>query len=78
MKQENSALNIKIPVRVDNTFNITVNGVQISESEIGAEMQYHPAASKEQAFQLAARALVIRALLLQRAAELGLQGDANT
>ncbi len=77
MQQENNALNVKIPILVDNSFNITVNGFQICESEVGAEMQYHPAASKEQAFRLAARALVVRSLLLQRAAELGLKGDTN-
>lgn len=78
MKQENNALNSKIPVIAESNFNISVNGEQISESEIGAEMQYHPAASKEEAFQLATRALVVRSLLLQRASELGLQGDTNT
>lgn len=77
MKQINSALNIKIPVVVDNAFSIKVNGVEISESEVGAEMQYHPSESKEKAFYSAARALVIRALLLQKAAELGIQGDAT-
>lgn len=75
MKQINSASNINIPVLVDNTFSIYVNEVEISESEVGAEMQYHPAASKEQAFQLAARALVVRSLLLQRAAAIGFQAE---
>lgn len=78
MKQINNASNVKIPVLTDKSFSITVNGIQISESEVGAEMQYHPAESKEKAFHLAARALVIRSLLLQRATELGLQSDAKT
>lgn len=51
---------------------ITVNGVPITESDIAAEMQYHPAASRGAAREAAAQALVLRELLLQEAARLGL------
>lgn len=51
---------------------ISVNGVEIVESEILAEAQNHPAENPGSALLAAARALVIRQLLLQRAAELDL------
>ncbi|MCI0653072.1 MAG: peptidylprolyl isomerase, partial [Methylococcaceae bacterium] len=51
---------------------VTVNDVPISERDIAREMQYHPADSREQAYRLAARALVVRELLLQRAAARGI------
>lgn len=51
---------------------VRVNGVEIPAEEIGQELQYHPAESREQAVFLAARALVIRELLRQRVAELRL------
>jgi hypothetical protein len=55
---------------------IFVNKVEITEAEVGQEMQYHPAPAREQAWQLAAQSLVIRQLLLQQAANSGLfQGD---
>ena len=50
---------------------VYVNRVEISEEEIGQEMQYHPTPSRERAWQLAAQSLVIRQLLLQQAAEDG-------
>lgn len=50
---------------------IRVNGTPIDEAAVLAEMQYHPAASAEEAGRRAAEALVIRELLLQRAAALG-------
>jgi peptidyl-prolyl cis-trans isomerase C len=50
---------------------VYVNRVEISESDIGQEMQYHPAPSQERAWQLAAQSLVIRQLLLQQAEEDG-------
>lgn len=46
---------------------ISVNGVEISEQAVGREMQYHPAESAELAWKEAARALVIRELLVQTA-----------
>lgn len=51
---------------------IYVNDVEISEEEIGREMQHHPAPSQEQAWRLAAQSLVVRQLLLQQAKESGL------
>lgn len=51
---------------------VRVNGVLISEAEIAREVQHHDGATIEEARAMAARALVIRHLLLQRAEELGL------
>lgn len=51
---------------------IAVNGTEITESAILAEMQYHPAATRDEALTEAAEALVVRELLLQRAAAVGL------
>lgn len=51
---------------------IEVNGIKISPEEINAEVQYHPAESLTTAKYNAMRALVVRELLIQRAAELGL------
>lgn len=52
---------------------VFVNGVAISEADIAFETQNHRAASGPEARAAAARALVIRELLLQRAAALGLE-----
>lgn len=51
---------------------ISVNEVSITPEAMAQELQYHPAESREEAVYLAARALVIRELLQQRIAELGL------
>lgn len=51
---------------------ISVNGVAVTPEAMALELQYHPADSREEAVYLAARALVIRELLQQRIAELGL------
>lgn len=51
---------------------IFVDGVEISEDAIAAEAQNHPAANPAEARAMAARALVIRHLLLARAATLAL------
>ncbi|MDR6924319.1 peptidylprolyl isomerase [Pseudomonas sp. BE134] len=50
---------------------ISVNEVTITQEAMAQELQYHPAESREEAVYLAARALVIRELLQQRIAELG-------
>lgn len=58
---------------------IKVGAVTIEEADIAQEMQYHPADSAGTAQLKAARALVVRELLSQRAAALGLaevEGDA--
>ncbi|MEX3776477.1 peptidylprolyl isomerase [Pseudomonas sp. MYb118] len=51
---------------------VSVNGVAITPEALAQELQYHPAESREEAVYLAAKALVIRELLQQRIAELGL------
>jgi peptidyl-prolyl cis-trans isomerase C len=55
---------------------VTVDGVEIAPWAIAAEMQYHPAPSREQAWTEAATALVVRQLLLQEAARLGVTAQA--
>lgn len=50
---------------------IRVDGVEIAEGAIGAEMQHHPAASQQAAWQAAAQSLVVRQLLLAEAARQG-------
>jgi len=57
---------------------IFVNKIEITEAEIGQEMQYHPAPNQEGAWHLAAQSLVIRQLLLQQAASNGLLRDVDT
>jgi len=57
---------------------IFVNKVEITDAEIGQEMQYHPAPAREQAWHMAAQSLVIRQLLLQQAANNGLCGDVGS
>lgn len=57
---------------------IIINGVGITQAEIDAEVQYHPSASFFDAQEEAARALVVREILLQRAAKLGLCTDPKT
>lgn len=52
---------------------IAVNGVVISRDAIARETQNHPAERPIEAWQAAARALVVRELLLQEARRLGLQ-----
>jgi peptidyl-prolyl cis-trans isomerase C len=51
---------------------IRVNGVALEQEAIAREMQYHPADSRQEAVFLAAQSLVIRELLQQRVAELGI------
>ncbi|AQZ96257.1 peptidylprolyl isomerase [Halopseudomonas phragmitis] len=52
---------------------VRVNGIELDPEAIAREMQYHPAENREDAIYLAAQALVIRELLDQRAAELGVE-----
>jgi peptidyl-prolyl cis-trans isomerase C len=51
---------------------VVVDGTTITAREIAAEMQHHPADTAEEAWQEAARALVVRRLLLDAAAARGL------
>ena len=57
---------------------VSVNGVTIARDAIVREMQHHPAGKPIAAWQHAARALVIRELLLQRAHVLGLAPEPIT
>ncbi len=52
---------------------VKVNGVELAETDIARELQYHEGASIEEARASAARALIIRHLLLERACALGLR-----
>lgn len=51
---------------------ISVNGVEISRAAIARETQNHPASKPIEAWQAAARALVVRELLLQEARRIAL------
>jgi peptidyl-prolyl cis-trans isomerase C len=53
--------------------NVVVNGVSIARDEIVREMQHHPAGKPIAAWQQAARALVIRELLMQEARRLAIE-----
>ena len=54
---------------------VSVNGIAIARDAIVHEMQNHPADKPIAAWQQAARALVIRELLLQRARAIGLKPE---
>lgn len=54
---------------------IQVGEIRIDQAMIAREMQYHPADSADEAQFQAARALVVRELLRQRAGQLGLRVD---
>jgi peptidyl-prolyl cis-trans isomerase C len=54
---------------------VSVNGVAIARNAIQREMQHHPAQKPLAAWQQAARALVVRELLLQRARQLELSPE---
>ncbi len=54
---------------------ISVNGTGIGDAEIDAEMQYHPAPTRAAARKNAAEALVVRRLLLDEVARLGVSVD---
>jgi peptidyl-prolyl cis-trans isomerase C len=54
---------------------IVVNGTPITPREVAAEMQHHPAPSPEAAWTQAARALVVRRLLLDAARDAELVED---
>jgi peptidyl-prolyl cis-trans isomerase C len=54
---------------------VRVNGVEIPPEAIAEEAQQHPAPDGEAAWMAAARALVIRELLLQEARRLGIEAE---
>lgn len=60
------------PVKRVGSGKVSVNGVEISRQAIAAELQNHPAANAAAAWQDAARALLIRELLLQEARRLNI------
>jgi peptidyl-prolyl cis-trans isomerase C len=57
---------------------VRVNGIEVAAPAIAAELQYHPAPSREAAWEEAARALVVRRLLLDEAGRLGIAARATT
>jgi peptidyl-prolyl cis-trans isomerase C len=71
-------IDTRIPPKARPVFTaVSVNGVAIPEAEILAEAQHHPADNPGAALLAAARALVVRALLLQEARRLGVGGSAD-
>lgn len=54
------------------TESISINGILISEHEIGLELQHHPAENKELAKNKAVEALLVKQALLQEAKKQGL------
>ena len=57
---------------------VSVNGIVITHDEISRETQHHPARTPIEAWTQAARALVLRELLLRRARELGIEPEPET
>jgi peptidyl-prolyl cis-trans isomerase C len=57
---------------------VKVNGVELSEAEIARELQHHDGATIEEVRAAAARALIIRRLLLERARERGFSAAPET
>lgn len=57
---------------------VFVNHTEITDDQVFAEMQYHPASSVSEAQEKAAQALAIRELLLQEAARLGITAPDST
>lgn len=70
--QSTSACRVK-PVELPKPKSITVNGVTIDRAAIARETQNHPAAKPIEAWLAAARALVVRELLLQEARRLSIE-----
>lgn len=54
---------------------VIVNQREITDEEVFNEMQYHPAATRSEATELAAKALVVRELLIQEAVAKGILGE---
>jgi peptidyl-prolyl cis-trans isomerase C len=66
-----TACSVHAQIPAGKPITVSVNGVAIARDAIQLEMQHHAAAKPIAAWQQAARALVIRELLLQRARHLG-------
>lgn len=75
--QNAAGCNVK-PVLSTKPKTVSVNGVAIARAAIARETQNHPAAKPIEAWQAAARALVVRELLLQEARRLGMTPDPAT
>jgi peptidyl-prolyl cis-trans isomerase C len=75
--QNAASCNVK-PVLSTKPKTVSVNGVAIARAAIARETQNHPAAKPIEAWQAAARALVVRELLLQEARRLGMTPDPAT
>lgn len=54
---------------------ISVNGIVIAQNAIAREVQHHPASKPIESWQAAARALVVRQLLLHEARRLGIAAE---
>src|SRR5215472_12972817 len=54
---------------------VQVNGVAIPRERIAEEIQHHPSRNPVEAWQAAARSLVVRELLLQEARRLGIAAE---
>ena len=69
-------IDTRIPPKAKPVFPaVSVNGRAIAEAEILAEAQHHPASNPGEALAAAARALVVRELLLQEARRLGIDTE---
>jgi peptidyl-prolyl cis-trans isomerase C len=71
---ETAACTVK-PAVSDRPKTVSVNGVRIARDAIARETQNHPASKPIEAWQAAARALVVRELLLQEAGLLGISAQ---
>ncbi|MCU0886070.1 MAG: peptidylprolyl isomerase [Beijerinckiaceae bacterium] len=63
------------PVLAAKPKTISVNGIEITRAAISRETQNHPATKPIEAWQAAARALVVRELLLQEARRIALEPE---
>ncbi|CAG1007334.1 MAG: peptidylprolyl isomerase [Rhizobiaceae bacterium] len=69
-------LDTRIPPKAKPVFTaVSVDGHVIDEADILAEAQHHPAANPGEALAAAARALVVRELLLREARRLGIDAE---
>jgi peptidyl-prolyl cis-trans isomerase C len=75
--QDVTGCNVK-PVLSTRPKTVSVNGVAVARAAIARETQNHPAARPIDAWQAAARALVVRELLLQEARRLGMTPNPAT
>lgn len=69
-------IDTRVPPKAKPVFTaVSVNGHVVDEAEILAEAQHHPASSPGEALATAARALVVRELLVQEARRLGIDAE---